>query len=121
MPHLVHVLGATDRDALHKHFAGLAHHDLRMRFGRSPDPAWLRLYVDGEIAVDNWQNQTWKNSGRHAARYLEKGFHVLRLEHCKCSGEGGFRVRWCGGGIAPNTVLAEPFLQREKVSRGPAE
>lgn len=47
MPHLVHVLGATDRDALHKHFAGLAHHDLRMRFGRSPDPAWLRLYVDG--------------------------------------------------------------------------
>ena len=81
----------------------------------------LRLYVDGEIAVDNWQNRTWKNSGRHAARYLEKGFHALRLEHCKCSGEGGFRVRWCGGGIAPNTVLAEPFLQREMEGRDPAE
>jgi len=47
MPYLVHVLGAADRDALHKHFAGLAHHDLRMRFGRSTDAAWLRLYVDG--------------------------------------------------------------------------
>ena len=81
----------------------------------------LRLYVDGEIAVDNWQNRTWKNSGRHAARHLEKGFHALRLEHCKCSGEGGFRVRWCGGGIAPNTVLAEPYLQRENGGRGPAE
>lgn len=47
MPYLVHVLGAADRDALHKHFAGLPHHDLRMRFGRSPDAAWLRLYVEG--------------------------------------------------------------------------
>jgi hypothetical protein len=47
MPYLVHVLGATDRDALHKHFAGLSHQDLRMRFGRSPDPNWLRLYVEG--------------------------------------------------------------------------
>ncbi len=47
MPHLVHVLGASDRDALHKHFAGLSPHDLRMRFGRSPDAAWRRLYVEG--------------------------------------------------------------------------
>ena len=47
MPHLVHVLGATDRDALHKHFAALAPHDLRMRFGRHPDAEWLRLYVEG--------------------------------------------------------------------------
>lgn len=81
----------------------------------------LRLYVDGKIAVDNWRNRMWKNSGRHAALYLEKGFHALRIEHCKHSGEGGFRVRWCGGGIAPNTVLAEPYLQRENGGRGPAE
>lgn len=47
MPYLVHVLGATDRAALHKHFAELTHQDLRMRFGRSPDAAWLRLYVEG--------------------------------------------------------------------------
>lgn len=47
MPHLVHVLGAADRDALHRHFARLGADDLRMRFGRTPSPAWLRLYVDG--------------------------------------------------------------------------
>ena len=47
MPHLVHVLGVTDRDALHQHFARLDTLDLRMRFGRTPDRDWLRLYVDG--------------------------------------------------------------------------
>jgi RimJ/RimL family protein N-acetyltransferase len=47
MPHLVHVLGATDRDALHHHFAQLDIHDLRLRFGRLPDPEWLRRYVEG--------------------------------------------------------------------------
>jgi RimJ/RimL family protein N-acetyltransferase len=47
MPHLVHVLGVADRDALHQHFAGLDAGDLRMRFGRTPDAAWLKLYVDG--------------------------------------------------------------------------
>lgn len=47
MPPLVHVLGVTDRDALHHHFARLDPPDLRMRFGRTPDPVWLRMYVDG--------------------------------------------------------------------------
>jgi GNAT superfamily N-acetyltransferase len=47
MPHLVHVLGVTDRDALHKHFARLDTQDLRLRFGRSPNPEWLQHYVDG--------------------------------------------------------------------------
>ncbi len=47
MPHLVHVLGVSDRDALHRHFARLGANDLRMRFGRTPTPQWLRLYVDG--------------------------------------------------------------------------
>jgi RimJ/RimL family protein N-acetyltransferase len=47
MPHLVHVLGVTDRDALHQHFARLHTEDLRLRFGRLPDPEWLRHYVDG--------------------------------------------------------------------------
>jgi RimJ/RimL family protein N-acetyltransferase len=47
MPHLVHVLGVTDRDALHQHCALLEVSDLRMRFGRHPDPQWLRMYVDG--------------------------------------------------------------------------
>ena len=47
MPHRVHVLGTADRDALHEHFTGLSAHDLRMRFGRSPDATWLRLYVEG--------------------------------------------------------------------------
>jgi RimJ/RimL family protein N-acetyltransferase len=47
MPHLVHVLSVADRDALHQHFASLDTLDLRMRFGRTPDADWLRLYVDG--------------------------------------------------------------------------
>jgi RimJ/RimL family protein N-acetyltransferase len=47
MPHLVHVLGVTDRDALHQHFAALDPQDLRMRFGRLPDRDWLRLYIEG--------------------------------------------------------------------------
>ncbi|MEI7446342.1 MAG: GNAT family N-acetyltransferase [Burkholderiales bacterium] len=47
MPHLVHVLGVADRDALHQHFAALEPGDLRMRFGRQPDAGWLRLYVEG--------------------------------------------------------------------------
>ncbi|MFM1988920.1 MAG: hypothetical protein RJA99_1877 [Pseudomonadota bacterium] len=47
MPHLVHVLGVSDRDALHQHFAALEPGDLRMRFGRHPDRDWLRLYVEG--------------------------------------------------------------------------
>lgn len=47
MPHLVHVLGVADRDALHQHFARLGADDLRMRFGRAPSPEWLRLYIDG--------------------------------------------------------------------------
>jgi RimJ/RimL family protein N-acetyltransferase len=47
MPHLVHVLGVADRDALHQHFAQLDTGDLRMRFGRTPDRDWLRLYVEG--------------------------------------------------------------------------
>jgi RimJ/RimL family protein N-acetyltransferase len=53
MPHLVHVLGAADRDALHHHFAQLDIQDLRLRFGRLPDPEWLRRYVDGiDVARD---------------------------------------------------------------------
>lgn len=47
MPHLVHVLGVTDRDAMHQHFAQLDTQDLRLRFGRQPDSEWLRFYVDG--------------------------------------------------------------------------
>jgi len=47
VPHLVHVLGAADRDALHRHFAQLPPDDLRLRFGRIPGGDWLRLYVDG--------------------------------------------------------------------------
>ena len=53
MPHPVHVLGVTDRDALHQHYASLEPGDLRMRFGRQPDRAWLRLYVEGiDVARD---------------------------------------------------------------------
>jgi RimJ/RimL family protein N-acetyltransferase len=46
MPHLVHLLGPADRDALHEHFAQLSNHDLRLRFGHVPDPGRLRRYVD---------------------------------------------------------------------------
>jgi len=47
MPHLVHVLGASDRFALHRHFAALDASDLRMRFGRARDADWVRRYVEG--------------------------------------------------------------------------
>jgi RimJ/RimL family protein N-acetyltransferase len=32
---------------MHHHFAQLDTRDLRLRFGRTPDAEWLRLYVDG--------------------------------------------------------------------------
>ena len=72
----------------------------------------LRLYLDGKILLDNWRNRTWTGSGRQVSCFLEKGFHAVRVEHCQLSGEGGFRVKWCGGRIAPNTILGEPYLQR---------
>lgn len=84
----------------------------------------VRLYLDGERVVDNWENRMWAGSGRHASRFLEKGFHAVRIEQCKHSGAGGFRVRWGGGGIAPNTIVREPYLQRrngENAVRTPLE
>lgn len=46
MPHLVHLLGSADRDALHEHFAQLSTHDLRLRFGTVLGADRLRRYVD---------------------------------------------------------------------------
>jgi RimJ/RimL family protein N-acetyltransferase len=84
MPHLVHVLGVTDRDALHQHFAQLDTQDLRLRFGRSPDREWLRRYVDGidfaRDAVIGVRDGTQLAGATHVAQFdgaAELGLSVL--------------------------------------------
>lgn len=70
----------------------------------------VRIWIDDELIIDNWSEQNWATSGRSATVDLKGGKHRFRLEHFKRSGLGNVRVRWSGGGIPPNTVLAHPYL-----------
>ena len=40
-----------------------------------------RLFIDGQCLIDNWREQEWQTSGRHANMRLTKGSHRLILGH----------------------------------------
>jgi hypothetical protein len=70
----------------------------------------LRLWMDDQLLVDNWRDQKWESSGRHAQIRLSAGYHRLRLEHYKRQGRGVLRVKWSGGPVPDNTDVAAPYL-----------
>jgi hypothetical protein len=73
----------------------------------------MRLYLDGQCVLDNWRDQTWEASGRGVKWRLTKGPHPLVVEHyCRRTRDGALRIRWCGGGIPENTLLAAPYLRK---------
>ena len=74
--------------------------------------AGVRVYLDGRRVVDNWREQEWGASGRHFNARLGKGAHSLMIEHYSTGGSAGLRLKWMGGGIPPNTVLATPYLRK---------
>ena len=73
----------------------------------------VRFYLDGLCVIDSWRDQTWAESARGTKLHLTQGPHPLMLEHySRQSDDGGVRVRWCGGGIPPDTVLGAPYLRK---------
>lgn len=72
----------------------------------------VRLWIDGQLIIDHWQDTKWQTSGQHGSIKLSAGKHRFRLEHYKRDGNGAVRVRWTGGGIPPNTVLGYPYLYK---------
>jgi hypothetical protein len=72
----------------------------------------LRLWIDGELLIDNWQSAGWTQGAQHAQRTLQAGPHALRMEFRDCGGNSVLRVRWAGGSIPPNTVMGFPYLRK---------
>lgn len=70
----------------------------------------LRLWIDGELIIDNWKEQDWPGSSLRATRRLNVGRHKLRAEFFNDSGNAAFLVQWGGGPIPPNTVIGFPYL-----------
>jgi hypothetical protein len=71
----------------------------------------LRLIIDDDIIIDHLDKHDW-TPGKHGNKTLAKGEHRICIEYYNTRGNGALRVRWCGGGIPPNTVIGEPFLKK---------
>jgi len=72
-----------------------------------------RLFIDDQCLVNNWHEQDWQSSGRHANMRLNKGPHHFILEHYTAGGPAAIRVRWMGGGIPADSVIEKPFLRKQ--------
>jgi hypothetical protein len=72
----------------------------------------VRLFIDNQCLIDNWHEQAWKSSGRHASMRLQKGPHRLVMEHYNAAGPSAIRVRWTGGGIPANSIIETPYLRK---------
>ena len=72
----------------------------------------LRLFIDGTLLIDNWQDQDWDSSKRLATIALARGIHRIRVEHGFRSGHAAMRVIWSGGPIPAGTVVAVPHLRK---------
>lgn len=72
----------------------------------------MRLWLDGEILIDNWHSAGWVHGGQHAQRELQAGPHSFRMEFHDRSGPSAVRVRWAGGPIPPNTLVGFPHLRK---------
>jgi hypothetical protein len=60
---------------------------LRLRAGGG-----VRLYVDGELLIDERQNAPWNWRPMDVVKHLEKGWHTIRLDYW----ENGWGTRWNG-------------------------
>ena len=72
----------------------------------------LRLIIDGQKIVDNWHDQSWLASSIGAEKRLEAGDHKIAVEYYNGEGEAALRVKWSGGPVPPNTILAAPYLRK---------
>lgn len=79
-------------------------------YGQSSDG--LRFYLDDRCVLDNWRRQDFTSSGTAAKLHLTAGLHPLKVEHFSHDMSGALRVRWCGGGLPENTLLAAPYLRK---------
>lgn len=81
-------------------------------FSQSDDG--LRLIIDGKKIIDNWRDQSWLDSATGVRVHLSAGDHRIAVEHYNNEGESGLRIKWCGGPVPPNTILATPYLRKRK-------
>ena len=72
-----------------------------------------RLFIDNQCLIDNWHEQEWQASGRHANIRLNKGSHRFMLEHYNATGPSAIRVRWMGGGLPANSIIETPYLRKK--------
>lgn len=81
-------------------------------FSQSDDG--LRLIIAGQKIIDNWRDQSWGASATGARAHLAAGDHPIAIEYYNGEGEAALRIKWSGGPIPPNTVLAAPYLRKRK-------
>ena len=70
-----------------------------------------RLFINDELIIDHWGSRSWV-PGMSGEAYLEQGRHGIRIEHVDHGGLAAIRLRWAGGPIPPNTVLAAPYIRK---------
>lgn len=58
-----------------------------------------RLYIDGNLLIDNWREQDWNKSVRKAPYALAEGVHTVMVEHVVYRGKGAIQVQWSGGPV----------------------
>ncbi len=72
----------------------------------------FRVTLDGAVLMENLAAADWNAGARHASLRLARGDHRFVVEHFNTRGPAALRVRWTGGGIPPNTVVAAPQAAR---------
>ncbi len=72
----------------------------------------IRVFIDDDQVIDGWRERDWQTSGTHGAAFLEAGDHRIVVEYFKNVGNGALRLRWAGGPIPANEVMAVPYLKR---------
>jgi hypothetical protein len=70
-----------------------------------------RLVINDELIIDHWGSRSWV-PGVGGEAYLEQGQYMIRIEHVDHGGLAAIRLRWAGGPIPPNTVLAVPYIRK---------
>ena len=70
-----------------------------------------RLYIDNDKVIDRWDDHGWV-PGSHGGKVLSSGKHSIRVEHYNAGGEAGIRLRWFGGPIPADTIVATPYITK---------
>ena len=74
----------------------------------------IRFYLDNQCLIENWRQQEFITSGKAVKIHLTCGLHPLMVEHYTHHLGGALRIRWCGGGIPENSLLAAPYLRKRR-------